>query len=253
MHYFIFFIKTQVNVLNLLIILLLLAYFFRYCNKRKIAVVFFSLSLLFFLLSSTNYLPNYYAVKLEQKYSPLDIPANSHLKNTKLLIHVLGNGYSLNKNLPPNAQLGLGSLARLAEAIRINRLLDSSKIICSADGPPGAETQAEVTRRAAIALGVDSNRIDILSTPSTTSEEAQDLAKKFGTITKVIVVTDAMHMPRAIKIFKSAGFQPIAAPTNFKASEGSYNYWLGWLPAIENINLMDRVIHEYLATIHSSF
>lgn len=82
----------------------------------------------------------------------------------------------------------------------------------------GEETQAEIARDAALLMGVDSNRIAMLTTPLTTSEEAAALAQLIPTSAAVVLVTDAIHMPRAKNLFEKRGFHPIAAPTNFKVT-----------------------------------
>lgn len=53
-------------------------------------------------------------------------------------------------------------------------------------------------------------------------------------------------MPRALCIFRMFGIEPIPAPTDYliKFEPGMLNNW--WLPSIENLNIMNIVIHEYL-------
>ncbi len=243
-----------ITVINLLIALIVLAFILRKYKKRTLAFILFALAGVFFLLSSTAYLPDYFANKLERKYLPYPLTGNND--SSKVLIHVLGSGYNLDSRLPANAQLGWCALGRLAEGIRIHRLLKNSTIVCSAnapDSPPGLETQAQVTRRAAIALGVDSNQLATLNEPGTTQEEASELAKHYDTNRPLIVVTDAIHMPRAMKLFSKAGFHPVAAPTNYKILEGPVQDNLKWWPSFEKIGLMNYVIHEYLGDLKYRF
>ncbi|MEO7766651.1 MAG: YdcF family protein, partial [Ferruginibacter sp.] len=242
--------KGQVNLLNGLVLILLIAYIFYRKKKRKIAIFLVCISIVLFLLCSTAYFPNYLAEKIERKYSPF-LPLNKE-DTGKILIHVLGSGYSLDKRLPANAQIGLVALGRLAEGIRIHRAMKNSVIICSGFSPDGLETQAQVTKRAAINLGVDAGDLDTLNMPKTTVEEAKELVKRYGKSLKVIVVTDAIHMTRAIKIFKSEGFKPMAAPTNFKIKRGVRTDTMKWWPSFSNIALMDYLIHEYVAEIKNT-
>ena len=169
--------------------------------------------------------------------------------NEKVFIYVLGSGYTTDKRLPPNAQIGLVALGRLAEGIRIHRAIENSAIICSGNSSTGLETQAQVTKRAAIVLGVDVDKLETLNTPTTTQEEANDLGKLHEKSIKLIIVTDAMHMQRAIKLFELQGFNPIAAPTNYKVNETQHKEAMQWWPSISNVSLMNYVIHEYLGSI----
>ena len=248
---FLYDLKGQATILNGLIILLILAFVFKRYQKRKPAILLLSISILIFLLCSTYYLPHYLADKLERKYSPFNLPVNN-IDSGKVLILVLGTGYTLDKRLPANAQIGLGALGRLAEAIRIHRSIKNSVIISCGYSSLGLETQAQVTKRAAIVLGIDADKIETLNNPGTTQEEAQELGKHYDKTSKLIIVTDAIHMPRAIKLFKGEGFNPIAAPTNYKVNEGPNQEGMKWWPSVGNISLMNYVIHEWLGNLKAS-
>jgi uncharacterized SAM-binding protein YcdF (DUF218 family) len=88
-----------------------------------------------------------------------------------------------------------------------------------------------------------------LYTPNTTKEEAAAMAALPGTNVKLIVVTDAMHMPRAIKFFTTEGFAPIAAPTNYKINKDGIGYGFKWWSSLRNMGLMDAMLHEYWGNI----
>ena len=248
---FLYDLKGQFTLLNGLLVLLISAYFFNRYKKRKVAIVLVSISILIFLLCSTDYLPCYLAAKLEKKYSPINLPIAKN-ENEKVLIHVLGSGYALDKRLPPTAQLGLVALGRLAEGIRIHRAINNSVIICSGYSSLGLETQAQVAKKAAIILGVAADQIETLNNPSTTQEEAKELGRLYEKSLKLIIVTDAIHMPRAMDLFRAEGFNPIAAPTNFKINEGPSQEGMKWWPSLGNIGLMNYVIHESLGNLKAS-
>ncbi len=114
------------------------------------------------------------------------------------------------------------------------------------------ESQARVTMRAAQAFGVDANRLGLLEKPRTTSEEAEELRKVYPPSSKVILVTDALHMPRAMKIFRDNGFDPIAAPTNFKVTKDAYASNIKFIPSFSNMGLMDYVLREWMGNIKAS-
>jgi uncharacterized SAM-binding protein YcdF (DUF218 family) len=248
---FLYALKGQFTVLNLLILLLVLAFIFNKYKKRRAAIGLVCGAALLFLVCSTAYLPNYLAGNLEGKYLPYK-PAIPFNDSERVLIHVLGSGYVLDQRLPPNAQIGWCALGRLAEAIRVHRMIKNSTIICSGYSSLGLETQAQVTRRAAIALGVDSGQVETLNLPSTTQEEASELAAHYSKKSHLIVVTDAIHMPRAIKLFTAQGFNPVAAPTNYKINEGPIQDDIKWFPSFERMGLMNYVIHEYLGNLKAA-
>lgn len=250
MNSFITHLKDQVTVLNFLLLLLIAAAILRRLQKRKTAILLTTLSVIFFLLSSTTFLPRHLIRKLESRYQPLPAEVIKGIKG-KVFVHVLGSGYSVDKDLPPNIRLGIIANSRLLEAVRIYRLADSAILVGSASAPADTiETQAQVLKSAAIALGVPDSSIITLNKPTTTWEEATELQKKLGSNLPVIVVTDAMHMPRAMRFFKAAGFKNIyAAPVNYKFTGKSELNIFSCLPSAGNLVLSDKLLHEYFGSL----
>lgn len=246
------FFLAQANIINILVWIVLLAFVLYRFKKRKAAVGVLIFGVITFYTFSTAWLPRYLAYRLETQYPPLK-NAPPTKGGEKIYIHLLGSGYQTDRRLPATAKLCLVAQGRFTEAMRLYRHIDNSVLVCSADGPPGEETQAMIARAAAIEMGADSSRIITLNTPGTTKEEAEDLAKAVGTKATVIVVTDAIHIPRAMKFFKEVGFSPIAAPTNFKALNGSVGVPFKWWPSEENIYISNRVLHEYFASLKELF
>ena len=240
--------KSQATVLNGLVMLMILAFVFNRYHQKKVAIWLASMTAVIFLSCSTYYLPHYLADQLERKYPPFHL-TNIQDDTGKVLILVLGSGYTLDKRLPANAQIGLCALGRLAEGIRIHRLIKNSVIICCGYSSLGLETQAQVTKRAAVVLGVDEYKIETLNTPSTTREEAGELGSRYAKNSKLIIVSDAIHIPRAMLLFKKEGFHPIAAPTNYKVNAGPNQEAMKWWPSLDNISLMNYVIHEWLGSL----
>lgn len=245
-------IVAQANIISIVVWMIFIALLLRRYDKRKASTWLFVFTAIVFYAFSTAWFPRYLAYCMETKY-PILKEAPRFNNNEKIYIHVLGSGYSTNDRLPASGKLCLVAKGRLMEAIRLYRMIPNSILVCSADGPKGQETQAMVARAAAMEMGADSSRILALTTPSTTKEEAQDLAKAVGTSANVIVVTDAIHIPRAMRFFKEAGFSPIAAPTNFKALEASERVQFKWWPSDENIYITNRLLHEYFASVKAAF
>ena len=86
--------------------------------------------------------------------------------------------------------------------------------------------------------------MSIQGTPSNTRKEAETYVKNFGTKNRLILVTSAIHMPRAVMNFQKAGVNPIAAPADFIIKYGSHKNPWRWLPYSENIGMMEAAIHE---------
>ena len=105
-------------------------------------------------------------------------------------------------------------------------------------------------------LGVPKPTIIKETDSANTYENAVDVAKilKARHIARILLVTSAMHMPRALALFKHQGIEAIAAPCDFKSlSSGAARYGGGWqgvmlglLPDADSLHLTTMVWKEYL-------
>ena len=112
---------------------------------------------------------------------------------------------------------------------------------------------------AAVALGADKDHIIILKKPTTTQEEALEYAATLGKDSaRLILVTSDIHMPRAMKLFKRAGLNPVAAPSDhiLKASYVSGNAQTGlkrknlwWESGKGNFEKFSSAMHEYIGLV----
>lgn len=238
------FIKESIQLSTFfLIAVVLIAISTYYYNFKKNRWAWFIL-LLLFLTVSTKLLPKYLIAKYEAK-TPICNPTILN-KNETYYLHVLGAGYSLDSRLPATSQLNTTTLARLVEAIRIANNLKKYIIVTSAYSKFGLESQASVAKRAAIILGIPAKNIGMLTTPSNTGEEVRAFVAKFGVYKKVIVVSDAMYLPRAIMLYKKAGINAIGAPTNFQVKKDTNNTNGISFPSISSLNLMNTYFRERL-------
>ena len=67
-------------------------------------------------------------------------------------------------------------------------------------------------------------------------------------INRIILVTHALHMPRAIKVFQSMGFDVVAAPTAYLRSL-RYSGWQDWLPTIQELRKSQLALYEFLGLL----
>jgi uncharacterized SAM-binding protein YcdF (DUF218 family) len=61
-----------------------------------------------------------------------------------------------------------------------------------------------------------------------------------------LLVTSAIHMPRAMRSFRRAGLNPIAYPVDFLAVDGNYG-WTSFIPSVENLWKVNVALREYMA------
>ena len=239
--------KSILNLSNFFSLWAIFCFISYWYQKRSLFRWSAGIGLLFFLVCTTSYVPKRLIMNLEDQYEVIDL---EKLDTSKpYYIHVLGAGYDLDKRLQATSQLDLKTLGRLTEGIRVFRKLPNAVLVTSGYSAVGLESQASVARRAAIALGVPAERIQMLETPSTTLEEVRAFKKKFGKNKQVIIATDASHMPRAVKMYKAAGYEAIAAPTNFKVKFDSNNYHgISW-PNVGSFQMMNEWMRAELAMV----
>jgi uncharacterized SAM-binding protein YcdF (DUF218 family) len=77
-------------------------------------------------------------------------------------------------------------------------------------------TEGSIMRDVAIRHGIQPERILVTSTVQTTEDEARAVSKIPG-IRTILLVTSAMHMPRAAMLFRAVGFQVLPYPTDQRA------------------------------------
>jgi uncharacterized SAM-binding protein YcdF (DUF218 family) len=199
---------------------------------------------------SLPFLPSLVVKSLETRFPPL-LGISEFNPDDSVNILVLGGGYTINKDLPPNDQLSLNSLGRLSEGIRLHRLQQKSRIILSGLIRRENVTGAELLTQTALALGEDEHEISPLGTPVNTRMESLEYTRIFGTDKKLVLVTDAIHMPRAMFLFRLAGQSPIAAPTNHLMKSDRKEGISEWGPSSSNIAMMEYAMHEIGGLIYA--
>ncbi|MDX1434655.1 MAG: YdcF family protein [Gammaproteobacteria bacterium] len=83
-----------------------------------------------------------------------------------------------------------------------------------------------------------------------TQENADNVTRLLGAegITSALVVTHALHMPRALEAFERAGMIVYAAPTGFDGTTRGRGIF-DWLPSIGGLEDSTRALHERLGQV----
>lgn len=143
--------------------------------------------------------------------------------------------------------------AQLYQAGKAPKLiLSGGRIEWKGGGPSESDDMAQI----AMAMGVP--RADILQEPTSLNTyqnavNVKAILEREG-FSKILLVTSAMHMPRALAIFQKQGMDAIAAPTDFIVSARSLEelrgtgqgFLLNVLPDAANLDELSRAIKEYI-------
>ena len=208
-------------------------------KKRRRAVILAGVAILYlFSFSPFGYL---ILRPLESQYQPI---SSSSLNKGVRWIVVLGGGSRADKALTPEDRLGDASLKRLLEGVRLSRLLPRARLVLSGGDYQGISPDAVIMQQVALDMGVARDRMILESASVDTIDQAKFLRDRLGKA-PFYLVTSAGHMPRAIKMFRRAGTQPIAAPTDFHAVWAPFQV-MDLFPQAGTLVNTERAFYEYM-------
>ncbi|MBE99623.1 ElyC/SanA/YdcF family protein [Flavobacterium coralii] len=238
--------EKLISPIYLFWILLLLALVLNAMKRKKTARLLVIIAIAELFIFSVSPLPIWLMRNLEQQYKPLDTPQVP--EGTPII--VLGGGHVNDSLLSASHRLSGIARSRLMEGVRIYNKMNRCRFITSGYAEGNKVSQAELMAQTAIALGVKADDIIMLLQPKTTWEEAMAVKKYAGTDKKIIVVTSASHMPRAIQTFKQAGLNPVAAPADYYIKHDAESMLYTWTPSAQKITYTEKAMHEYLGMLY---
>lgn len=118
----------------------------------------------------------------------------------------------------------------------------------SASSSPGAVSEAELIAELLVELGVPRAAILKEMESRTTYQNACNTAELLERhrLSNVLLVTSALHMPRALATFRAAGVEAIPAATDFEIVSAENGGIWRWLPDAAALEGSTRALKEYL-------
>jgi uncharacterized SAM-binding protein YcdF (DUF218 family) len=233
---------------GLFIVLIVAALVLMRFGKRKAATLVLVVNAALCYLLSTTVVASILVAPLENAYPPVSGAADA------AAIVVLGGGYN---NRSPEYG-GEPSLSPEAEkrAIYGFELLRRFNLPLVYSGGAGfalhmTTSEAEVAGRLWLSLGVQIERMTLEKASVDTKTNASNVAALLRG-KKIILVTSAYHMPRAILSFKKAGMIVIPAPTYYRAKRSAIT-WADFLPNAGALETSFAALHEYVGVVYYSF
>ena len=185
---------------------------------------------------------------LEGRYPAVLVPTQLPEASAIRWVVVLGGGHRAETFLPPSAQPSEEALYRIVEGVRLHEALPESRLIFSGYGGQESLSAARVGAGLAESLGVGADRMVLEESPRTTAEEAAKIRARIGD-EPFLLVTSAVHMPRAVRIFEQAGLTPIPAPTGHQAFDPRRGQLDWFIPSPHRIVSGDAVMHELVGLL----
>lgn len=142
--------------------------------------------------------------------------------------------------------LGERSWERTVSAIELHRQVGGTLIFSGAPLPDGSDSVAQHMARAAQRMGVPADHIRTETRSLNTHENMLYSAQQFGLRNRgaVVLITSAVHMPRAVAAAHSVGLQVLPYPCDFRADNDLS--WQHFLPSNESPIALEEVLHELL-------
>ena len=200
------------------------------------------MSIFLLWLCATPIFSNFLLETLENKYPPKNI---ENLLNVDAIV-ILGGGVVENKNITNFFGLHT-SLIRLLHGMELYKMHKAPKIILTGGGLAGELPEAEVMLKFLQKFNIDEDDILLETKSHNTYENAvniRNIIQQYG-IKKIILVTSAFHMPRALATFKTLDINTIPSPTDYNVDYSKYGI-LNWMPDAFSLHKTTISCKEYL-------
>ncbi len=198
------------------------------------------------LLFSFRPVPELAVRALERQYETFS-PAQHPGASVQWVV-VLGGGASDDPTLPPNARVSSVSLARLLEAVRILHFYPDARLLLSGGGYFSVIPEAEALQGVTTMLGIDPARVVVEGRSADTGEQAAQIRRIVGEA-PFVLVTSAVHLPRAMALFEQQGMHPVPAPAQPLSKRNTQLQPGSFFPSVGNLSKLTAAWHEYLGLL----
>jgi uncharacterized SAM-binding protein YcdF (DUF218 family) len=184
---------------------------------------------------------------LEWRYPPLKV-----VPSDAVALVVLGGGILAADQGRTRPELTDDTISRCLHAAELYRragprlVIVTGGVLTPGSGEPPA---APAMRDLLIQLGVDEDDVMVEGRATTTYENATEtralLAARGLSDRRVVVVTEATHMPRAMSCFRNVGINAVAAPCRLRSSEFKREL-SSFVPTPYALEALTAAVHEWI-------
>lgn len=212
-------------------------------KRPRIARILVTMSLVLLWLASTPYVTDAALNLLEGEPTALDPKAQA-----AEAIVVLGGGTYFNAPEYGGDTVSGTTLPRLRYAAKLQR--ETGKPILVSGGAPLGSTVSEARQMKAVLE--EEFKVPVQWTEDASANTFENARFSFQKlkplgIKRVYLVTQAWHMPRAVRVFQSAGFEVIPAPTAYTTRYETT--LLTFLPSASSMHDSQIFMHEAIGLL----
>jgi uncharacterized SAM-binding protein YcdF (DUF218 family) len=167
---------------------------------------------------------------------------------------VLGGGVvSADVGGATGGAVAYGTLLRALEGARVFKAIGARTLVASGGiARPNRDVRTESTliRDVLVDAGIPPRAILEESQSRTTREQAKEVAAllRARDIRRCVIVTTAVHMPRAMALFRREGLDPVASAAPVRSDRQPSPRW--FMPNGESLWVSDEAVYEYAALIY---
>ena len=225
---------------TLVLLLLVLAFVLLIIQRRRGAGLSLLMALVLVFLGSSPLVSDVYH-RHERQYSPIPV-AESPTADAIILL-----AGDINIPIPPRVESQIRG-NRSVHTLRLYRAGKAPLIIVSGGNvftQEGFRPEAAYTADLLQEWGIPQSSIIFEGNSRNTRENAVETARllKNRQLNRVLLVTSAFHMPRALATFRGVGIDAIPSPSSISA-ELAQPTLLNWIPSLDGLGTMQSVVHE---------
>ena len=134
---------------------------------------------------------------------------------------------------------------RLTNFLMLARRFPEARLVHSGDTAP--YSQSAVARQLLLGAGIEPQRI-VFETTSRITCESPRATLDLVTVQapqRWLLVTSALHMPRAVACFRAAGWDVTPYPTNFRGGPDPWRFDI-----VDNLQDVDQAAHEWVGLVY---
>ena len=214
---------------------------------RRVALAFLVAGAASLYLASLPVTARLLAATLEPP--PLELSEFQPRQGSAIVV-LSGGRYADPPEFDGEDRLSAGTLRRIQYGAHLKERLELPLLV-SGGSPFGEAVPGAELMRSGLAtfFGVEADWVEPES--RNTWENARHSARLLEQqgIQRVILVTHAWHMPRAVACFRAQGLEVVPAPTGYLTLSHSARGALAWVPNAEHLFLTRNLLHEWLGRL----
>ena len=213
--------------------------------RKKASLVYVIVSMIIGWTIATPAFSSFFMSRLENRFLPVSA-AGSPIADA---IVVLGGSLKA-RNLPEQEVALSDSSNRLLHAARLYRY-QKAPVVLAVGGAEIDEPEAYAMRDLLVEWGVPSTAILIETNSLNTYQNANNIKPilQSHNLNKILLVTSAIHMPRALATFYAAGINVIPSPADYKTLDDDTVYFKAFLPDVDAFRGTLKALNEYLGIL----